>query len=573
MVAGPGVQVRVDDLRGLVAHRTIDSATTPGSSPTIAIDLQLNQPLPLSVSAQLDEEAARAAAYPTPGVIAPLSIYVFGDRIRFELDALQPGALRLETLIGALTAAGKKMESGAAAAIIMTVATLAGQLRDDQGPRPHGELHQGAIFLSPGGAVAILGTGHPILQAFLLPDVPSSLAVPRAPERVDGAAPTPTDDVYALAAIYAQLLTGQQATIPTSRALPDPRPGLVALLEASLSDDPARRPADALTFAQWLNQELKESGVQLATAADLDALLRTYIPDATPTGDITLLSAVAPPEQLERRSAETPAFVPALEASAASDDPWSSVLGPGDTEPPAAPAIDDLVIHPPMPPVTGAIAGAPVPPASDPSAPGGPFKPGARVAAQGRANRAPTKLPTPRAASTRAPPPAGPRLKITAPDAAPQVAKEDQPGWSRVLLATGGAVAIGLGMMAALISMRPQPPPIGVPTATRSRTLDAGTFVRQTSIPLAPSRRMLDSGVASTPEQIGFLSVVSKPLGAQVQLDGELLGTTPIVKRRKLPTTEYVLRVTKDGYVPWQQVVRPDNQGSLTVNAVLIPKS
>ena len=577
MVLGPGVQVRVDDLRGLVAHRTIDSATTPGSSPTIAIDLQLNQPLPLSVSAQLDEEAARAAASPTPGVMAPLSIYVFGDRIRFELDAIQPGALRLETLVGALGAAGTRLQPGAAAAIILTVASLVSQLSDERGPRPHGELHQGAIFVSPGGAVAILGTGHPVLQAFLLPEAPASLAVPRAPERADDAPPTPTDDVYALAAIYAQLLTGQQATIPTSRALPDPRPGLVALLEACLSDDSARRPTDALTFAQWVHEELEGAGIALASASDLDEVLRTYIPDSLPTGDVSLLRAGADLEAREHHRGDPPAFVPALDRQDRPNvDPWASVLGANEAAAspgPKPPPVDDLVIRPATP-RPGPSAGP-----FSPSGPVNPFQPGSRSAASQRASRSPTKLPQPRASSTQSSA-VGPRLMIASPDlvstggAGRKANQDDPPGWPRVLLATAGAVAIGLGVMGALMSLRSNPPVVALPPPTDYGRTDAGPGGRA-ALPRVPTRRMIDSGVPKTAEvaQTGFLSVVSKPLGAQVELDGELLGTTPIVKRRTLPTTEYVLRVTKDGYVPWQQVVRPDSRGSLSVNAVLIPKS
>ena len=63
---------------------------------------------------------------------------------------------------------------------------------------------------------------------------------------------------------------------------------------------------------------------------------------------------------------------------------------------------------------------------------------------------------------------------------------------------------------------------------------------------------------------------MSQPLGARVELDNEFLGITPIVQRRSLPRTDYMLRVTKEGYRAWQQVVRPEQNGALSVNAILL---
>ncbi|MEO1336836.1 MAG: hypothetical protein AAFV29_14410, partial [Myxococcota bacterium] len=77
-----------------------------GAEPTLALDLQLNQPLPLSVAGRLDEETAAAAKAGIPGIVTPLTVHISGDRIRFELDPLQVGTRRLETIASALAYAG-----------------------------------------------------------------------------------------------------------------------------------------------------------------------------------------------------------------------------------------------------------------------------------------------------------------------------------------------------------------------------------------------------------------------------------------------------------------------------------
>ena len=132
------------------------------------------------------------------------------------------------------------MGPGPAASIVLTIASLVCQLLDESGLRPHGEIHQGTILVSPGGAVALTGSGHPILQSLLIPAAPSSLDVPRAPELTAGHPPTPAADVYALASVYAQLLAGRRASTPAPNVIPDPRPSLVRLLKHQPGSRPRR---------------------------------------------------------------------------------------------------------------------------------------------------------------------------------------------------------------------------------------------------------------------------------------------------------------------------------------------
>ena len=603
MVLAPAVQVRVDDLRALVAQRTIDAEATRQGLPILAIDLQLTEPLPLSVAARLDEETQASMMTPQ-GIIAPLLIHISGDRIRFELDPLQPGALRLETLGAALAYSGNSLGPGAAAAIVLTVASLVSQLHDDHGPRPHGELHQGTILVSPGGAVALLGSGHPILQAFLIPPPPTTLDVPQAPELASGAAPSAAADVFALAAVYAQLLAGRRASTPAPEALPDPRPGLVRLLGESMSPHPNDRPRDVVEFGNRLRQELHIAGIDLADASELDQLLRTYVPESVPSGDISLLAAATATDALEGyltgdvpglslgQGAAVPravssASAPGLTGSPPPARPGSSVPARPGSSVPARPGS--------VPAHAGSATGKPPTPAnpwaavleSDDLRTEDQGLDSAAAAARPpvddlileRAPRAPdtarrsSKLPAPEAQSRRSPP-----LRVKGAERPTIVEAESPPGIGRVLLATGGALAIGVGLMTALISFRsappsPEPPP-APPAATKTpaapKKIQSVRVGAPKTPPAQPDRKQ--GGATSDRATTAFLSIVSTPLGAQVELDGEPLGTTPIVQRRNLPPTDYILRVTKDGFTPWQQVVRPGPNGALNVSAVLVPK-
>ncbi len=642
MVPKLTVQVRAEDLRAIVARRTIDMVARPGARTYLALDLELNQPLPLSVASRLEAEVTAAGSSPPPGIVTATAVQIFGDRIRFELDPLQPRAIRLETFGAALGYSGASLRPGAAGSILLTVASLLSHLAEGARLRPHGELHQGVILLSPGASVALVGSGYPVLQAFLAAPAPKTLEIPKAPEVRAGEPPSPVSDVYALGALYAQVLAGRRASTPGPTAVPDPRPGLVRLLRTCLDPNPHARPRDAIAFGSLLQEELYTSGIALAAAPELDQLLRTYVAKAVPAGNTALLDAAFAPEVLEGYlfgdipalpAQSTGARAPAppngptsapegvvaaptapgsnVSAPPIGPNPWVDILGSGaDLEPtsestPAAghgrdgsqaslqPPINDLTLEAkkttgPSPPPTpeareARSAGLRLPGAGGPKG-----APSARpnavdpwIAIDQQSSR-PVQQSLPRPSQPNAPPDgaaaagAGPRLKISAPPAAATIPPE-KPGTSRIVVALLGAVVIGLAMMAALVYMRPSTMPLEDPLPTDRRPSGDSAAARHpdASMSVTPggarSWRNLDAGQApAEPQQIGFVSVMSTPLGAQVELDNVFLGITPIVQRRRLPRTDYILRVTKEGFKPWQKVVQPDDNGGLNVTAVLV---
>ncbi|MEL7372473.1 MAG: PEGA domain-containing protein, partial [Myxococcota bacterium] len=154
------------------------------------------------------------------------------------------------------------------------------------------------------------------------------------------------------------------------------------------------------------------------------------------------------------------------------------------------------------------------------------------------------------------------------------------PSIGKIVLATVGAVAIGLGIISLQVLTRPsQPSPNAPATADTANTprsaSNAGTVAPKGTAPdgtvsIPTARKPPSKNAAVEPEQASLLSVVSQPMGADVTLDGEFLGATPIVLRRSLPPTDYILRITKEGFVPWQRVVQPTDKGALNISIVLV---
>jgi hypothetical protein len=53
----------------------------------------------------------------------------------------------------------------------------------------------------------------------------------------------------------------------------------------------------------------------------------------------------------------------------------------------------------------------------------------------------------------------------------------------------------------------------------------------------------------------GVLSIVSKPSGARVFLDGHPVGTTPLTLS-KAPAGSHVVRLEREGYMPWSSGIQ-----------------
>ena len=106
------------------------------------------------------------------------------------------------------------------------------------------------------------------------------------------------------------------------------------------------------------------------------------------------------------------------------------------------------------------------------------------------------------------------------------------------------------------------------PRPLRARTRPDVTRGNENTKPVAP----LTASDAS-PDRfdfVGSISLESQPAGAQVFIDGQPLGVTPLVDW-KLPAGSHVVRVELDGYNRWSAAVRVITAKTLSLVAALQP--
>jgi hypothetical protein len=93
----------------------------------------------------------------------------------------------------------------------------------------------------------------------------------------------------------------------------------------------------------------------------------------------------------------------------------------------------------------------------------------------------------------------------------------------------------------------------------RQVTITPAQRTHSITVRLAPERPAIAS-VAAKPAPVveqgtGRLTVESRPAGAQVFLDGRLVGTTPLVLD-EAPAGEHALHLDRDGYQRWSSAIR-----------------
>lgn len=71
-----------------------------------------------------------------------------------------------------------------------------------------------------------------------------------------------------------------------------------------------------------------------------------------------------------------------------------------------------------------------------------------------------------------------------------------------------------------------------------------------------------------TTDQVGEIDVSSSPTGANVYLDSSYIGTTPYAIT-DVDTGSHVIKVTKDGYLDWSEIVKVTDGDTTTINAGL----
>jgi hypothetical protein len=116
------------------------------------------------------------------------------------------------------------------------------------------------------------------------------------------------------------------------------------------------------------------------------------------------------------------------------------------------------------------------------------------------------------------------------------------------------------------------------------KAVDVGRAVQIRRIATDPLRGSPDELIDSirvaayrllAPDQLhGTIHVLSDSIGAQVELDGKVMGKTPLPKPlSRLPLGEHVLRVSSDGYLPFEEKVVVRFQKSTRVTVRLAPRA
>ena len=110
----------------------------------------------------------------------------------------------------------------------------------------------------------------------------------------------------------------------------------------------------------------------------------------------------------------------------------------------------------------------------------------------------------------------------------------------------------------------PTAPPVPVPAAAAPKTAEPAPALSNETAPRSP--RPSVSGYR------GGLALTSTPAGAQVVLNGKVVGETPVVLN-DLPVGSRAIVVRRDGYSPWSASVRVVANQRTTVRATLRPQS
>jgi protein kinase-like protein/PEGA domain-containing protein len=449
----------------------------------------------------------------------------------------------------------------------------------------HGGLHPRDIFVTPDEARA---TGFGVVEALEEVGIRAPIRRPyTAPERIDGGAWGTPADVFSLAAITYELLTGRRPAGTGAQAgtLPEGErnDALHAVLARAMDDDPSVRYPSALAFAGALesaaNGEPESSAVSDVAAIALPVSAPLAIPvahDSNPASNPGVAQGLSPastPGEFEIEAALDPvhkaledvAIEPTLfddestpEPEAVADEVRANHAGPErfaddfvedvQEEEPAVASGDHLAqesVYAAEEPMFAASEPEPDPhdvqersgPAILPIALGvvlgllGGFAAGYFVGSRDRL--APAAEPAPVTAAPPAAAPTGPATKE----------KPGQYSEEKVTAPVPTVAQAAAGAAAAAPAPAPVPAPVPAP-------------------PTAPAAR-------ETLAKTGHLVVTSTPSRAAVTVNGKWRGRTPLTLDA-LPFGEYVVRVVQTGFrVAREDVTLSARDASHTINARL----
>lgn len=393
-------------------------------------------------------------------------------------------------LAARLDAAPRGLPLADAARVMGELASALDALHRQPRPIAHGALSPAKVRFRPrDGAAKLLGVQSPDRG----PDAPLAY---RSPETHDGAPPTPASDVFGLATLAFEILTGR-AAFPEGppRSAPEAWPSahsiraevadaVDAVLARAWALDPTARPATvtefvtALTAAMGLPPAAPPPAPEELTTREVTVPVRTAgrsypppgtrpsvppphdpapEPDAAPPSDAfdpTPLEIVSPPDRadphlppLRHAPPQSPAPLPQADAPPAAAPPViTTPQGPGSAPKPP---------HPPM------FAAADEPPQKAPPRPGNPPAPETPASAP-----APHPIEASAPATFRDPPPASASAAqrawlrqptLVLPPQPSQRAWHRTPGVLAAMLMSAAVVVAGLGHAVAL-AVRPASP-------------------------------------------------------------------------------------------------------------------
>lgn len=540
-----------------IKSRRIERPSTPGLGPD-RLRVRLATPLNEAGVATLSQELAEIINDPAGMNPGALRRDKRGTTIVLDLPSVAPEAVRLDQLCEGLARQGSGLGPARGVEVIEMIGQRIAQA-EALGPI------SASTILIDGDTLRWYAQTQPFLR-YLLQAAP--------PPEEPGAA--------ALARLYVQLLTGD----PQGRVelLPDPRPRLVELIHAASAGE--------LSAADFAAEVAIELPAEDRRGPRWSALVDSYLPEDAPRGVEALLQgrcftteAVAPPDG----GSANP------ELPARGDNGWSSVLGKQETAvhkapeaPPtlldsAQPAPPTLLDQPQatgelpdplttLPPTAAKPVEAPAP--SEPPSEPEPKKSALPLPSEGEPPERKSALPLP----TEAPPLAASAepveegaalaaLQAPARAATPPPRFEEGNG-TLITWLVGGAGLITAAVFA-LWTMRPsEPPKPEHKPEVPAKAAPAKAAEHEAKAPKKKAARK-----AKKPGK-ALVSLLSEPTGASVEINGTSVGKTPLIQRHPLnPRTSYIIRITKEGYAPWERQLRVSRKtGSLTAKAVLVPE-
>jgi hypothetical protein len=289
----------------------------------LLIDIDLVPPLRPELVGRIMVEAAEVASGRTKGVVRVISVSAKQGRAEIMVEHPGEKTIRLDAWIDAMRRGRSRLPPPVAGEIIMRLADTLERIHS-RGPlvgrpRAHGAIGPKSVLITGEGQVLLIGEGLPALTGLLVPMSMEAAETERclSPEQVRGEHADERSDVYALGALYYQLLSGrpyrdrldtdQWVMTALERQQPDlpgdlgaARPQLLSILRRALATYPQDRFQTVAALRDAIADDLSEACMPPATSDGISALVAAL--DTTLRGANVL--AVDPHElQTQRRPA------------------------------------------------------------------------------------------------------------------------------------------------------------------------------------------------------------------------------------------------------------------------------